>query len=113
MADVYDKFNAATGNISAYAVMLDGDMIGKVVIKGKTAYCHYLGTPMQFGMANGGGYDLQSAACSYAAEKAFKHSAAIGYDMGVYEKKFWTALGKSGHLERNLRDAGFIAFMVV
>lgn len=109
MSNVYEKMSKAVGNMTAAVVFHKDDYVGRVVIKNKTAYCHLLGTKMQFGTVNGGGYDLWSAACAAAAEKAINAAKKEDREMDSYEKDFWLALAKDGgsSWDRALRDAGF------
>lgn len=72
MSTIYDRFDAATRNISAYAILKDGHHVANIVLKygnAVTAYVHYLGLEMTAGRACGGGYDRASAAVIDAARK--------------------------------------------
>ena len=72
---VYDQFDAATRDLSAFVVLRKGtsDVAAKVVIKRGNqrcyAYVHIFGTRMVRGVASGGGYDMASAAVEDAARK--------------------------------------------
>jgi hypothetical protein len=89
---VYDQFGEAFPNVHAAVAMRGNDPIGKVVIKGKTAYCHLYGTRMVKASVTGGGYDLATAACAKAAQKAYDQALAAKREMGEYERLFWAAL---------------------
>lgn len=107
--DIYDKFRSAFGDVTAAAILHNGDNIGRVCIKSKTAYCHFLGQRMVRGTVTGGGYNLQNAACAKAAQHAFDASVKDERTMGDIERAFWAALIKDGGegWDRALRDNGF------
>lgn len=65
MTDIYEKFDKATGNISAYALLWQGKPVGRIVIKfgaAATAYVQIWGAPMSSARATGYGYDKVSVA---------------------------------------------------
>ena len=73
MKDIYDKFDAATRDMTAQALLMDGKAVGRIVIKfgaAATAYVQIWGAPMATGRATGYGYDKASAAVM-AAIRAF------------------------------------------
>lgn len=74
MTKIYEQFDAATRNICAYAILKDGEPIGRVVLKypkdgaGRLyAYVQVYGAPMVRGWAGGYGYDKATAAVSGAS----------------------------------------------
>lgn len=72
MTDVYKKFDAAVGALSAYAITKDGKQIGRIVFKfgnAVTCYAQVWGQAMQFGIARGGNYDRATAAWEAACAK--------------------------------------------
>ena len=73
MSDIYDQYDKATKTITGYAILLKGEYIGKVVFKRGNCRCycyaHIHGLTMTKGQANGGGYDMASAACYNAFSK--------------------------------------------
>lgn len=72
MAKVYDQFDAAFKQVSAYAVLKDGKHVASVTLKhGRSvvAYVHWIGLAMTRGQAGGGGYDRSSAAVEKAAAR--------------------------------------------
>ncbi len=112
---VYDQFGEAFPNVNAAVVMVGATMIGKVVIKGKTAYCHFLGTRMVRATVTGGGYNLATAACAKAAQKAFDQALAEGREMGGNERGFWSALirDEGMHWDGQLLTEGFNVHFVI
>lgn len=75
MATVYEQFDKATRDVSAFAVFKGPDYIGRVVFKRGTSglrttcFAQVWGLRMAKGMANGGGYDKDSAAAENAISK--------------------------------------------
>lgn len=65
MTDTYDKFDRATRDFTACALLWQDVPVGRVVIKfgnAATAYVQIWGAPMATGRATGYGYDKASAA---------------------------------------------------
>jgi len=65
MNDTYSKFDGATSKFSAYALLLDGKPVGRIVIKfgaSATAYVQIWGAPMATARATGYGYDKATQA---------------------------------------------------
>lgn len=65
MDDTYSKFDAATRNMTAQALLLDGKAVGRIVIKhgaAATAYVQIWGAPMATARATGYGYDKATQA---------------------------------------------------
>jgi hypothetical protein len=68
----YEQFDKATGNITAQALLLDGQPVGRIVIKfgaAATAYVQVWGSGMAHARATGYGYDKASAAVMDAISK--------------------------------------------
>jgi hypothetical protein len=79
MTTIYEQFDAATRSFTAYAILSDGEAVGRVVIKfgtAVTAYVQVWGMPMTKGRAGGGGYDRATAAVSAALQKIDLRDAA-------------------------------------
>lgn len=86
MADIYKQHQSAFSNVAAHAVLKDGKLAAKIAFKfgnAVTAYVHFLGIEMVRGQPGGGGYDRQSAACAYAAEKLAKVDISGSYADGT------------------------------
>lgn len=72
---IYEHFDAATRQLSAYAIFSGGDPVGRVVFKRASSGCRtscflqVWGERMAKGVANGGGYDKDSASFVHAASK--------------------------------------------
>ena len=76
MKSIYDQFDAAFANVSAFSITKGDERVGRVVIKfpkdgaGRLyAYVHVYGSSMVRGSASGYGYDKRSAAVIDAAKK--------------------------------------------
>lgn len=94
MTDTRKELEVATANVNAWALLCDGDIIGRIVTKrgrsGRvTAWVHVFGAPGVFakGWADGYGYDKTTAAIEDAAmrwleaEEPKKENASIGVNM--------------------------------
>jgi hypothetical protein len=72
--NIYEKFDAATKQTSAYAIMHQGKYIGRVIFKRgnglrQTCFAQLWGMTMTTGFAGGGGYDKHTASFESAVEK--------------------------------------------
>jgi hypothetical protein len=68
----YEKFDAATRNMTAQALIFDGRAVGRIVIKhgnAANAFVQVWGAPMATARATGYGYDRNSAAVMAAISK--------------------------------------------
>ena len=121
MSNPYDRFDAAFGRITAYAVLLNGKPVGRVAVKigtAVTAYVQAWGNEMAIGRAGGGGYDRTSAAVQDAARKLRNDGANQDDDDEAAEAlvKMRNALtrGRDGsHWTTQLEDAGFTLALVI
>lgn len=69
--DIYEKFDKATAQFEACALLREGKPVGRVVIKygnAATAFVQIWGAPMATGRATGYGYDKGSAAVMAAID---------------------------------------------
>lgn len=65
MTQIYERFDAATRNITAQVLLFDGKPVGRIVIKhgaAATAYVQIWGATMASARHTGYGYDKTSAA---------------------------------------------------
>lgn len=120
---IYKQFDAAFSHVAAYVVIdrTNGDCVAKVAIKRgasglrTTAFVHWLGVPMTKGIANGGGYDKDSASVAAAARKI--PDDITGRDSGMHmgRAKFIDAASQDGgkRWDDAVRDAGFAVFQAV
>lgn len=117
MADIYDQHQAAFSNVSAFAVVRDGQQCGKVAFKfpkdgaGRLfAYVHWHGVNMVRAFAGGCGYDKKSAAIANAVRKI----SGDGWNP-EWQAEFIAALEKDdgNNWDNNLRKAGFDLFQAV
>lgn len=122
MTDIYSKHDKAFNKVSAYVVVKDGQRVATVALKfggAVTAYVHWIGLEMTFGIAGGGGYDRQSAAVAYAARKAIeahRHDALEPITATTEARAaFFKACERDGgpRWDDAVRDAGFSVFQAV
>ena len=71
---IYNKFDSAFSDASVYAVMKDGEIVGRICFKIRksgtvTAFVHEWGFEMISGLAGGYGYDKKRAALCDAVSK--------------------------------------------
>jgi len=72
MTNIYTRFDRATSDITAIALLRNGKPVGRIVIKygaAATAYVQIWGAPMATARATGGGYDKATAAVMSAVER--------------------------------------------
>lgn len=120
MSKIYEQHTAAFANVSAYAVLKDGELVARIAFKfpkdgaGRLyAYVHWIGLEMVRGSTSGYGYDKRSAAVTDAV-----HKGAPAIDK-TYEKSPWpefsAALWHDGGKcwDDKLHDAGFTVIQAV
>lgn len=119
---IYREFDAAFSHVAAYVVIdpKNGACVAKVAIKRgssglrTTAFVHWLGVPMVKGIANGGGYDKDSASVASAARRITgldvlhetKHGACLDFREAA-------SLDGGKRWDDAVRDAGFTVFQAV
>ena len=108
----FEKFDAAFDGVSAYAIMKDGEYIGKVCVKHSkagvcTVFVHEHGFNMITGKAGGYGYDKAGAALQ---------NAYSSMDNGESESELYKALQNvtyNGEWQSDLRKVGFVVQFVI
>lgn len=113
--DIYEQHATAFKGISAYVLLYKGKSVGKIAFKRGNcrcyAYAHILGLKMTKGQANGGGYDMASAALNSAFHRNFetKHDQSDSmYDAQSHILKIRAALKDDGrNWDNALRDSGY------
>lgn len=141
MTQIYEQHDAAFSHVAAYVILRGSNHVAKVAIKRgasglrTTAFVHWLGTPMVKGVANGGGYDKDSASVASAARKIQKidrsreaqerrdlgkMAAAMQSELSAIadneiQALFVKAASLDGgkHWDNALRDAGFTVIQAV
>lgn len=113
MTNIYEQHDKAFKNVSAYAILLNGERVANISIKfpadgaGRLyAYVHWIGVEMVRGLANGYGYDKQSAAIEHAALKLEDNEETHAFKLALHN------LGGI-HWTRALEDAGFTVLQVI
>lgn len=107
---IYDKFDRAVGNLSAYAILKDGSLVAKIVTKrgaSLTAFLHWYGCTMVHGTARGGGYDMETAAIESAIARMKTNAIRKGiedYQINAHERA--ERSGFVGALESSLERDG-------
>lgn len=129
----YDQQRKHFADHSASAILMDGEHVASITIKypkdgaGRLyAYVHWLGTEMQRGHANGGGYDKASAAISVAARQyLIDFDKSLPSDVDSFNANarkphlaqcmFWEYLKKDDgeSWESALRSAGFTVCRII
>lgn len=118
MTDIYDRFDKATREFTAVALVLDGQAVGRIVIKhgaAATAYVQIWGAEMACGRATGYGYDKQSAAVIDAVRRLPESTASDATWRTAAEKiKAAFADGRDGERwTRRLEAVGFAVCNVI
>lgn len=111
---IYEQHDAAFKNISAYAILKNGERVATAAFKhGGRAWCylHAIGTPMQRGSAGGGGYDRSSAAFWAAAARIAPSDNETAEAIRAAALSLASNEGRSW--ERQLEDAGFTVAKVI
>lgn len=123
---IYNQFDAAFAHVAAYVVLdkRNGECVAKVAIKRgasglrTTAFVHWLGAPMAKGIANGGGYDKDSASVASAARRIAGPNGdewtTWPNGFGVWERFMAAAKLDGGkRWDDAVRDAGFTVLQAV
>ena len=118
---IYREFDSAFSHVAAYVVSRDGFKLATVAIKRAksglrtVAYVHWIGTPMCKGIANGGGYDKESASVASAARKIGFSDVATDERSGDMFRAFKAAAELDGgkRWDDAVRDAGFTVWQAV
>ncbi|HEX8421271.1 MAG TPA: hypothetical protein VF638_14790 [Sphingomonas sp.] len=119
MTDIYAQFDKATGSTTAVALIFEGKVAGRVIIRfgaACTAYAHIWGAEMAKGRATGGGYDRATAAVGAALCKMMTRPN----DRDEFANRaFDAALGGGAYMnggegwERVLENRGFTLARVI
>lgn len=121
MTDIYAQHRVAFANVSAYVVLKDGERVATVAFKfpkdgaGRVyAYVHWIGVQMVRGMAAGGGYDKQTAACAHATRNmpATVHNPDLR-DAQYLAFKEAMRMDDGYSWDRQLEKAGFTVLQAV
>ena len=121
---IYTQFDTAFAHVAAYAVIdpRTGECVAKVAIKRAasglrtTAFVHWLGVPMVKGVANGGGYDKETASVASAMRGIRAEHLTTGeLDDRRMPREFLDACKLDGgkRWPDAVRDAGFRVHQVV
>lgn len=120
---IRDQYTAAFVGISAYAILRGSAVVAKVAIKRSrtgtrtTAFVHWIGAGMVKAVANGGGYDKDSASVARAACLITDPGYMTANDGPAYGN--WQAFIKAASLDGGkrwddaVRDAGFTVIQAV
>jgi len=122
---IYNQHDAAFSHVAAYVVIdrCTGSCVAKVAIKRSTsglrttAFVHWLGSQMAKGVANGGGYNKDSASVAAAARRIPDDVTGRDDKSGTHNAraKFIDAASLDGgkRWDDAVRDAGFSVFQAV
>lgn len=117
--DIYKKFDSATQNYTAQALLYDGKPVGRIVIKfgnAATAFVQIWGAPMATARATGHGYDKASAAVMAAISALPAAPDERDTDASAAHKALWlVADGWKGGTRYTtaLESAGFTVANVI
>lgn len=109
---VFEKFDSAFGDVKAYAILKNGEYIGKVCFKYSkagvcTVFVHEHSFAMISGKASGYGYDKQGA----ALQNAYKTLPTEESESELY--KALQNVSHNGEWQSDLRKAGFIVQNII
>jgi len=121
MTDIYTQFDKATVSLTAAALVLDGEAVGRVVVKygaAATAYVQVWGAAMAKGRATGYGYDKTTAAIADAVRHLILASVSAGdtqaHDAMTRVLSAFADGGAGGERwDTRLRAAGFTVCNVI
>ena len=123
MTNIYEQHNTTFKGVSAYVVTdKSGNRIATVAFKranSVTCFLHILGLQMVKARANGGGYDMCSAAFDSAMDKVNIPDETAPIDARDYTniviafRKAGTIGNDGSEWNRALRDAGFNVLQAV
>ena len=108
----FEKFDAAFDGVGAYAIMKDGEYIGKICFKHSkagvcTVFVHEHGFAMLSGKAGGYGYDKQGT----ALQNACNSMTTEENESALY--KALQNVTYNGEWQSDLRKAGFVVQFVI
>jgi len=112
---IYDKFDVATANLSAYAIFRGAESVGRVVFKRAksgmrtTCFLQVWGSPMVSAFAPGYGYDKDS--CAF--QKAARLLKGDFPDNGAYVGAFKAVKDEGVRWSDQLRSMGYIVQHVI
>ena len=121
----HEQIDQAFRGVSAYVILSNGEVVAKAAFTfaksglRTTCYLHVLGLSPVKGMANGGGYDKQSASAYVAAKSLLplikqgaKH-AFIDMAKEPAEKIAGAITDQGEHWDSELRGAGFTVIQAI
>lgn len=118
MTNVYNQFEAAFSNVSAFVIMNGTEQVARIVFKfpkdgaGRLyAYVHYQGFEMVRGFAGGCGYDKKSAAVQNAVERMISPQLMADNACEKFQEIFKNMGG--ANWDNALRDSGFTVIQAV
>lgn len=119
MTKIYDQFDAATQDISAYAISKGAEYVGRIVFKyprdgmgRQFAYVQVWGFPMVRGYASGRGYDKHSAAVE-SAVSVLEGDPASDKNGHVIAWRTWLSNCDGTRWDDMLKNAGYDVHAIV
>jgi hypothetical protein len=123
MTTVYDQHDKAFTQVSAFAIVRNGERVANIAFKfprdgaGRLkVFVHWLGLEMLQGTAGGYGYDKRTAATANAIARAHKAKHALMFaEPGSPPEAFMLALARDAgdSWDAMLRKAGFDVWQVI
>ena len=109
MSNAHDAFDKAIGDLRAYAIAWEGEIIGRIIFRfgnAATCYAQVWGNEMTTGRATGYGYDKASTAFCKAAERMLAADAESGEHVNRW--KACAAAREGQQWDARLRSAGYV-----
>lgn len=119
MSDTYKRFDAATRDFSAHTLLLDGEPVGRIIIKfgaSATAYVQIWGSSMSTARATGYGYDKATWAVMSAIGKLSGDDFPVNQpECKAFDKIRAIAMNWNGgtRYQNALEQAGFTLATVI
>lgn len=115
MIDTYEKYDNATCDLSAYAILFEGHYVAKIVLHHEeacTAFVHVFGAEMVSARTTGYGYDQPSHAIRSACGKLQDYTTPDGF-RSLQMAEAFTEEARGREWGSVLEEAGFRVLNVV
>jgi len=120
MSNIYDRFDAATRDLAAWGLILNGKPVARIIRKHSksgtscTAFVQFWGAVMVSARINGGGFDRDTAAIEKAAglliEKPIEPDYAEGWELF---RATMASIPDGQEWNHALKEAGFTVTKII